>query len=427
MTSFEIGMAFVGILAFLILLRVPIGLALIGVSFVGLWTLLNFRVAWGTLGIVPYHFSSSWVLSSIPAFLFMGYLCSHTGLTQGLFNAARAWLGFLPGGLAIASVIGCAGFAAMSGSSVACSAAMGRIAVPEMVKRGYNPEMATSTVAAAGTLGALIPPSVLMIVYAVIAEVQVSSLFAGGALIGLISMLVYSIMIVARVKLKPALAPDFQEDVSFEEKLLALRDTWPMLIVISGTFGGLFAGVFTPTEAAAVGATLSCLVALLKGSLNWTKLFNAAVDAMKTTAAVMLIAMGASLFTRFLAISGSGPAIQSAVIGFGLDPVMLMVVVVCLYLLLGMFLEPMGAMLLTLPILLPILNEANIDLLLFGILLVKLLEVGCLTPPFGMNVFVMKSVVGKLVSTGAIFRGVSWFVVIDLGLIAAIVAFSGII
>ena len=423
----DTSIVFIILLAVMILIRVPVGIALIGVSFAGLWVLIGFNPAWGSLGVIPYQFSSSWVLSAVPAFLFMGYLCSVTGLTKGLFNAFRVWLSFLPGGLAVSSVFGCAGFAAISGSSVACSAAMGRIAVPEMVEAGYEPEMATSTVAASGTLGALIPPSILMIVYAVIAEVSVTKLFAQGALIGIITALVYAGLIILRVKLKPSLAPATNVHATTQEKVAALVDTWPMLAILLGTFGGLFAGVFTPTEAAAVGALLSCLVAGIKGALTIDRVFLSAIDAVKTTASIILIAVGASLFSRFLALSGAGATIQDAVLSLGADPLVIIVLIALVYLVLGMFLDPMGAMLLTLPIFLPILRDVGIDLVAFGILLAKLLEIGCLTPPIGMNVFVMKSVVGNLLTTGAIFRGVAWFVAADLLIVAGWIAFGGIL
>lgn len=188
-------------------MRIPIGVSLIAVSFAGLWSMFNWNIAWGSLGIVPYNFANSWVLSSIPAFLLMGFICYHTKLTQGLFSAAQIWLSGLPGGLAIASVFGCAGFAAVTGSSVACSAAMGKIAVPEMIRHRYSAELATGTVAAAGTIGALIPPSILMILYGIISRQSVSQLFLGGLVVGVITLIAYVLLIIVRVKLNPDLAP----------------------------------------------------------------------------------------------------------------------------------------------------------------------------------------------------------------------------
>ena len=257
MSEVAIGLTGLGSLMVLIALRVPIGVSLIGVSFVGLWSLMGPRVAWGALGVIPYQFSANWILSSIPMFLFLGFISYHTHLTRGMFNAARVWMSAVPGGLAIASIFGSAGFAAVSGSSLACSAAMGRIAIPEMIKHKYHPELATGTVAVAGTIGALIPPSIILILYGVIAQVSIAKLFLGGISAGILTAIGYVIVVLVRVKLNPALAPERDERVSFAEKVYALKGTWPIFLVMIGIFGGLFGGIFTPTEAGAVGAFLA--------------------------------------------------------------------------------------------------------------------------------------------------------------------------
>jgi len=402
---------------------VPIGIALIGVSFGGLWILMGSRVAWGSLSIIPYQFTSSWILSSIPMFLFLGFISYHTQLTRGMFHAARIWLSALPGGLAIASIFGSAGFAAVSGSSIACSAAMGRIAIPEMMKHRYHPELATGTVAVAGTIGALIPPSIILILYGVIAQISITDLFLGGISAGLLTALGYVIVVLVRVWLNPDLAPDRDPGVTWSEKLLALKGTWPILLIMLGIFGGLFGGIFTPTEAGAVGAFLACLVALVSGQLTLARFLTAARETLMTTAALLIIAVGASLLTRFLALSGAGDYLSTGIMSIATNPVMLMIGIVCVYLLIGMFLEPIGAMLLTLPIILPVVDASGWSLLWFGIVLTKLLEIGMITPPIGMNVFVIKSVVGELVKTSAIFRGVLWFIVMDLILVAILCAF----
>jgi tripartite ATP-independent transporter DctM subunit len=427
MSDVQIGLAGLGILFALIALRVPIGVALIGVSFGGLWYLMGWGVAWGSVGLIPYHFAANWVLSSVPMFLLLGFVCFHAQLTQGLFRAARIWLSGVPGGLAVASIFGSAGFAAVSGSSVACSAAMGRIAVPEMVRHGYNPGLATGTVAVAGTIGALIPPSIIMILYGVIAQVSIAGLFLGGISAGIITAIGYIVVVIVRVKLDPALAPDVREDVPLAEKIDALKDTWPVLLIMIGIFGGLFGGVFTATEAGAVGAFLSCVVALLKGALNWQRFRNAILETLLTTGALLIIAIGASLLTRFLTLSGAGDYLSELMIGSDTSTAMLLLGMVAVYLLLGMFLEPIGAMLLTLPIVLPIIESAGLSLLWFGVVLTKMLEIGMITPPVGMNVFVIKSVVGDLVYTSAIFRGIFWFLVMDLVVLALLMTVPDII
>lgn len=427
MSELQIAGLFIGALFFLILMRIPIGVSLIAVSFAGLWSMFNWNIAWGSLGIVPYNFANSWVLSSIPAFLLMGFICYHTKLTQGLFSAAQIWLSGLPGGLAIASVFGCAGFAAVTGSSVACSAAMGKIAVPEMIRHRYSAELATGTVAAAGTIGALIPPSILMILYGIISRQSVSQLFLGGLVVGVITLIAYVLLIVVRVKLNPDLAPPVHTQATRAEKFRALGQTWPVLLIVIGVFAGLFGGVFTPTEAGAIGATLSTLVALVYRTLTFKALRMAIVETITTTAALLIIAVGASLLTRFLALSGIGDALSSSILSFGVSPILIMVGIVIVYLLLGMMLEPVGAMLLTLPVVLPLVDETGFSLLWFGVVLVKLLEIGMITPPMGMNVFVIKGVVGNIASLSTIFKGVFWFVIIDLLIVAALIAYPDIV
>ncbi len=428
MSDIQIAGLFVGALFFLILMRVPIGVSLIAVSFGGLWSMFSWNIAWGSLGIVPYNFANSWVLSSIPAFLMMGFICYHTRLTQGLFSAAQVWLSGLPGGLAIASVFGCAGFAAVTGSSVACSAAMGKIAVPEMIRNRYSAELATGTVAAAGTIGALIPPSILMILYGIISRQSVSQLFLGGLVVGMITLAAYVLLIIVRVKINPSLAPPVDGNKATRaEKIKALGQTWPVLLIVIGVFAGLFGGAFTPTEAGAIGALLSMIVAALNRTLTFKAVRMALVETITTTAALLIIAVGASLLTRFLALSGIGDALSSSILAFGVSPVLIMVGVVVVYLVLGMMLEPVGAMLLTLPIVLPLVDETGYSLLWFGVVLVKMLEIGMITPPMGMNVFVIKGVVGNTASLTTIFRGVFWFVVIDLLIVALLIAFPEIV
>lgn len=427
MSDIAIGFTGLASLFSLIALRVPIGIALIIVSFVGIWALIGIEVAMSSLGIIPYNFASNWTLSSVPLFLFLGFICYHAELTQGMFRAARAWLAGVPGGLAIASIFGSAGFAAVSGSSIACSAAMGRIAVPEMIRYKYDPGLATGTVAVAGTIGALIPPSIIMILYGVISQTSVSQLFLGGVAAGVITVVGYVLVVWIRVKLNPDIAHDVTEKVPVEEKIRSLKDTWPLFAIMIGIFGGLFAGVFTPNEAGAVGASLACIVALTKGKLTW-KVFKASVlETLVTTSALLIIAVGASLLTRFLVFSGAGDYISDLILSFEASDILIVIGIALIYLALGMFLEPIGAMLLTLPIVLPVIESTQYSLVWFGVVLTKLLEVGMITPPVGMNVFVIKSVVGNLVSTSQIFKGILWFLVMDLVIVAVLIAAPDII
>ena len=426
--SFEvIGLFCIAILVLLLLLRIPIAIALGGVSFGGIWVMLGLMPAWGMLSAVTYKFAATWTLSAIPMFLMMGYVCYHAGLTRGVFEACRIWLARLPGGLAVASVFACGGFASVTGSSIACAAAMGRIAIPEMVRFNYAPSLATGTVAAAGTLGALIPPSIVLILFGIFAEVNIGKLFLGGIGVGVLTALAYAALIIVRVKLNPGLAQPVTETYTFREKIEVLRPTLPLASIVIVIMGGMFAGLFTATEAGAIGAAASILVALLSRRLTWKVLYDSTIETLTTTGSLFIIAIGANLLTRLLSLSGTGDMFTSVIIGFQAEPTFLLIGMVIIYLLLGMFLEPIGAMLLTLPVFLPVLGEAGIGLVFFGVFLAKLLEMGMITPPIGINVFVIKGVVGDLVSLTEIFRGILWFLVADIIVIALIIMFPEII
>ena len=427
MTSIQIGMVGLGALIFLIAARVPIGISLITTSFLGLWALLGEQAAWGIMRAVPYNFAASWTLSSVPMFLLMGYICYHAGLTKGMFEASQAWLSRLPGGTAVASVFGAAGFAAVTGSSVACAAAMGRIAVPEMMRQRYDAGLATGSLAAAGTLGALIPPSILLIIYGIMTQVPISKLFMGGLVVGLISLASYIILIVVRVKLNPELAPTDGETYTWDQKFRALRGAAPIVLLMIGVMGGLFLGLFTPTEAGAAGAFLSFLLAALRRAVTWDVFKKTVVETVVTSTAIFIIAVGASMLARFIALSGVGTFLGDMMIAAALDPMVTILCLIAFYLVLGMFLEPIAGMLVTLPVVMPIVASTGYEPLWFGILLAKVLEVGMLTPPIGLNVFVIKGVVGESISLTTIFRGVIWFIVADLIVIALVLLFPEVI
>jgi tripartite ATP-independent transporter DctM subunit len=427
MSEMMIGVLGIGGLLVLIAANMHIGVALILVSFLGLQAIVGFNGAWGMLKVVPHTFVANWTLSSVPMFVLMGYICFHAGMTRGIFEAARLWLARLPGGLAIASVFGCSGFAAVTGSSVACAAAMGKVAVPEMIRCGYDVRLATGTVAAAGTVGALIPPSILLIVFGVIAQQPINALFLGGLGIGIATSASYVLLILVRVWLNPALAPSVKDSVSMVEKIAALRQAAPVIVLMVGVLGGLFAGLFTATQAGAVGAALSLLVALAQRSLDFRGLRLAVTETLVTCGSLFIVIIGASMLTRFLTLSGIGITITDVVGSMGDNPVVLLLVIACLYLVLGLFLEPIGAMLITLPILLPLVDAAGISPIWFGVFVVKLLEIGMITPPIGMNVFVLSSTVGPSAPTGTVFRGILWFFVMDLALLGVMIAFPQVV
>ncbi|MBN8187844.1 TRAP transporter large permease subunit [Salipiger thiooxidans] len=426
MDPVTIGILSLAALLGLIMLRVPIAAALIGVSFVGIWAVAGFRPAFSMLSTIPYTTSASWTLSSIPMFLLMGYIAYHSGLTRGLFEAARVWWGWLPGGLAIASLAGASGFAAVSGSSVACSAAIGRIAVPEMARQGYDLRIATGSVAAGGTIGALIPPSIILILFGIQAQVSINDLFLGGLFVGLASLIFYICAVLVVWWRNPAALPP-AEPYTMGDRWKKTAEIWPVLLLIAAVFGGLFSGFFTATEAGAFGSFAALLIGVLRRSLSWADFKESLVDTLLSSGALFIIAIGANLFTRLVAMSGLSMQMGGFVESLGLGTFALLLVIVLIYLVLGMFLEPIGALLLTLPLFLPILAQHGVDKLWFGLLVAKLLEIGMITPPVGLNVFVIHSVARDYVRLEQVFAGIVPFIIADLALVGGMLALRGLI
>lgn len=423
MDRVDIGLVSLAVTLLLIAIRMPIGIALAGVSFVGIGILTTPKAAWGIVSAIPYNFIATWEFSAVPMFLLMGYIAARSGVTAGLFQGMRIMLARVPGSLASASVAASALFAAASGSSVATSAAMSRIAVPEMLKAGYEKGLATGTVAVAGTLGSLIPPSILMVIYGVFTGTPIGELFMAGFIPGILTAVAFVVMITVRVKLKPSLAPPTDTVFTAEEKRAALMDVWPLPTLIIGVLGGIFAGVFTPTEAGAVGAVLAILVAAARRSLTLPMLWQAIIDAAVATSVMFIIAMGAAMFTRLMGLSQVPAFIADQVLTISDNKYVVILIISAIYLFLGMFIDSIGIILLTLPILMPLLKELDVNMVWFGIITIKLLEIGLVTPPVGLNVYVIKTSLGNLVDLPSIFRGCAWFIATDLVMLVILVAF----
>lgn len=422
-----LGLAGLAILFVLLALQVPIAIAMIAVAFVGVWLMLGLSPAIGVLANTPYEFIASWTLSAVPMFLLMGFIAFHGGLTSGLFDAAKLGLRKVPGGLGIAAIVACSGFASVCGSSLATAASLGRIAIPEMVRAGYKPSFATGALAAGGTIGALIPPSILMIIYGVFSETSVTAVFIGGIAVGLLTAASYIIVIMLIAWLRKDIIPAKVVGIDDLDGRKVMLGVWPILVLIALVFGGLFSGLFTATEAGAVGAAGAIALVAITGRLNWQVMRQSILETLGTCASLFIIGVGAVMFTRFLGLSGVAGLISSAVQGYELNYFQLMFVIVVIYLILGMFMEPFGAMLVTLPVLMPVLDAQNINMVWFGVFLVKLLEIGMITPPLGMNVFVIRNVAGQYASLTDVFRGVTLFLLADLVVVTAIVVYPEII
>ncbi len=419
-----LALGFTGFAAILVLiiLRVPIGLALGSVAFIGIIMLLGLESALSMLRILPFDFVATWELSAIPMFLLMGSIAHRSGMTSHLFEAARVWFGRLPGGLAVATNFACAGFASASGSSLATTMAIGRITIPEMLRHKYDPGLATGVVASAGTLGILIPPSIIMVIYGIFVEVSVAQLFIAGIIPGLLTAGVYAGQIMIRCTLNPKLAPMQDEAPTWAERWAALREVWPLPLLILGVIGGIYTGLATPTEAGALGAALAVVIGVAMRKLSFAAFREACREAIFSTASIFFVAVGAVLLTRFMAFSGVPVFLGDAVNNFGIDPLVLVLSTGVVYIILGCFLDPLGMMLLTLPVFLPMFHAAGIDLIWFGILLVKYVEIGLMTPPIGLNVYGVKVMMPEI-PLGVIFRGTAWFLGSEIIILALLIAF----
>ncbi|WP_341922759.1 TRAP transporter large permease [Polaromonas sp. YR568] len=428
--SLTIGFGGLAALVLLMLLRLPIGVAMGLVSFGGITLMMGAKSALGVFTSGPFEFVASWTLSSIPMFILMGYVCYHAGITDSLFMAVKRGMQGLSGGLGIAAIGGAAAFSSVCGSSLATAAAMGRIAVPDMVRNGYNPAFAGALVAAGGTLGTMIPPSIIMIIYGIFTEVSISKLFIAGILPGLLSAVVFSMTIWIRVRLKPELVqykPEPADLGNYQpvQEEGRLRDVWPIAVLFFSIMGGLFAGLFSAAEAGAAGAFISLLIASRRKRFTRKAFKSSVLESLETTASTFLIGIGAILFTRFMALSGVPDYLSGLVVGATTDPIVFVIGVSVIYLILGCFIDPIGIMLLTLPLLFPIMQKLEIDLIWMGILIVKYLELGMITPPVGLNLFVIKSMMPNT-SLEKIIRQIGWFILADLFTMSLLIAFPAI-
>jgi C4-dicarboxylate transporter DctM subunit len=426
LSTLTISLGSLALILALIGLRVPIGVAMGAVAFCGFWYLRGMPVALSVLRDTPFVFAANWDLSAIPMFLLMGAVASNSGMGAALFRAAVAWFGQLPGGLAVATNWACAGFGAASGSSVAAAAVMARLAIPEMLKRKYDKGLATGVCASGGTLDALIPPSIAFVIYGIFAEVSIVKLLLAGILPGILTASVYMIMIMGRAWLDPKVAPRVTFDdrsALWRERWASLGEIWPVLVLILGVIGGLYAGVVTPTEGGAAGAALAVVIGFAQRKLGWSGFVDSFKDAVGTTAQLFFVGIGAVIYTKFLALAGTADMFVDLIGKWALDPLLLVIAASLIYVVLGMFLDPLGMILLTIPVLVPMFAALKLDLVWFGVLVVKYIGIGLLTPPVGFNVYVVKNVVGESIPLETIFRGCLWFLGCEVIIMSLLIAF----
>ena len=404
----------------MIALRCPVALAMALTGLVGFGLIVAFEPAFALLEAGPFETLSNYSFSPIPMFLLMGVLASKARMSQELFNAARSLFGGWRGGMAIASVSACGAFSAISGSSVATAASMSRVALPEMRKHGYVDSLATGTLAAGGTLGIIIPPSIALLLYALITEQSVGDMFIAGLLPGLLGLLLYCATIALLVYRYPHLARPGMA-TAWRQKLQDMKGFLPFMLVFTLIIGGIYSGFFTPTEAAAIGAFITLIIALLRG-VRWQGLKEAVSETLALSAMIFFMIVGAEIFGYFLSVSRISFFLVDLVGEWQLSPYAVLFAVLLLFVLLGCVMDSLAMLLLTVPVVMPLIINAGFDPVWFGIVAVITVELGLITPPVGMNVFVIKSVAPE-VPIGQIYKGVFPFVLSDLVRLLLLIAF----
>ena len=400
------AIGFIGLFALfaLLFLRVPVAMAMLTVGFIGTTAINGYTAALSALGTETFEISVTLTLTVIPLFVLMGNLAGVSGMSRDLFNAAYCWVGHWRGGLASATIAGCAGFAALSGSSIASAITMGRVALPEMKRFKYDDSLATGAVAAGGTLGILIPPSTGLIIYAILTEQSIGRLFMAGIIPGILLTCLFLLAISIITRIKPELGPVGPES-TFLAKLKSLKKASTMMIIVVATIGGIYMGVFTPVEAAGVGAMLAFGVALYRKSLDRDKLSFVILQTLQTTATVFMILIGAHVFIPFMALTHIPADMVSFLVNLDVGKTGIIILILVTYIFLGTFLEGLAMLVLTLPVAFEVITQLGMSPIWFGIVVVIVLEMGLISPPVGVNVFVVKSV-AQDVPMGKIFRGI---------------------
>ncbi|MGE0714118.1 MAG: TRAP transporter large permease [Alphaproteobacteria bacterium] len=403
-------------------MRVFIAAALAGL--VGMVWLVGWDAGANIVGTVPHSKTISYTLSVLPMFVLIGFIAFHAGLTGALFRAAKAWFGWMPGGLAVASVLATAGFSAVSGSSTATAAIFSRVAIPPMLESGYDRRLAAGVVAAAGTLASLIPPSAILVIYAIIVEESVGRLITAAFLPGIFTAIVYVGLIFTICAVRPRLGPP-SPPAPWKERFATVPGTLPIVAVVGIIFSAMTFGWATPTEAGSLGAFVVLCIALYRG-MRWPALRNALAETAKLTVVILALIWGVLIYVRFLGFSGLPAAFAEWIVGLPVPPTVVMILILLGYVVLGMFMEAIGMLLLTLPVVYPAVVALGYDPVWFGIVAVKMCEICLISPPVGLNCYVV-SVMRPDIPLGAVFRGASPFFIAELGIVGAFLAWPQLI
>ncbi|MGE0796917.1 MAG: TRAP transporter large permease [Lautropia sp.] len=403
----------------------PVAFVLLGAAFFGLLAIRGFDVALSALMTMPYAKATDIGLVTIPLFILMGSFATTAGVSEKAYQMAYRFVGHLRAGLAITTVFACAAFAATSGSSVATSAAVGKIAFGEMKRFRYDDAISAGTIASAGLLGIMIPPSIMFIVYGIVTQTDIGALLLAGILPGLLTAFVFCVGLAVLAGFRPDLMPTADVRYSWGERLRGLKDGWRIALLFTIIIGGIYTGLFTATESAAVGALAAFAMAVAHRGFNGPDLLRAASEAARTCAMIFLILIGAGLFGQFVALSGLASAVSDLIASSTLSPHAILALILLMYLPLGMFLEPISMCLITLPVVVPAIKALGFDPIWFGVLIVKMCELANITPPLGVNVFVIKGIRPDI-PLSTVFRGAAFFVLLEIVTLVILVAFPAI-
>ncbi len=414
------------LLVLLLFLGMPIAFVMMFVGFLGISYLVSFDAALPVVAKTLYETASYYPYTIIPLFILMGGFAGNAGITRELYGTFEKWFRRLPGGLGIATITACAFFAALSGSSVAASAAMGTIAIPEMRRFHYAPRLAVGAVAAGGTLSFLIPPSLGFVIYGMLTEQSIGKLLISGILPGILLSLAFIMIIIVQVRMNPSLAPVNPEEVSLKEKLIALKGIWETVLVFVIVMGGIYLGFINPTEAGAIGAFALFIIVLLKRRLTLQNLFASLYEAARISVLVLFLVAGANVFSYFLALSTIPMAVSSWMAGLEVSRYIILTVIILIYLMLGCFLDAISMMVLTMPVIFPVIKALGFDPIWFGVVCVMMMEAGLITPPVGLNVYTLAGVV-KDVPMQTIFRGAAPFLFAMIAVVVLIILFPKIV
>lgn len=422
-----------GAVLILVFLRMPIAIAMGLVGFVGFMELRNFRASISMVARLVIDTAQDYGLSVVPLFILMGLFVNKGGLSRELYQVSNAFLGHFRGGLAMATIVACAGFAAICGSSLATAATMSKVALPQMRQYNYADGLSTASIAAGGTLGILIPPSVILVIYGLLTETSIGKLFIAGIIPGLLGVILYLAAVRFTVARNPEAGPA-GERTDWSGRLSALRSVWAVLLLFFLVIGGLYGVLnfwpihltFSPTEAAGMGAAGAFLIALSRRRLTLSGVMQVLIETAQTTAGLFAVLIGAWIFSNFVNQAGLPEALREAVSAAGLSPMTVMLLILLIYIALGCVFESLSMLLLTVPIFFPLVTSLGFDPVWFGIIVVVVTEISLITPPVGLNVFVLKGVVGD-VSTGTIFKGVTPFWIVDIIRLIILVAFPALV